>query len=690
MQSILSEADVAQLRAECSCGLMPFSRRLILLLLLFALPGLIHAAPKSRRRSSGGSGSVNVLFIVASDLRDFVGWMGGHPQAQTPNMDRLAKRGMRFTNAHCNYALCNPSRTSLLTGMLPSSSGVFGREQDWQRSAQVTAKPTLPEHFKSMGYTTSAGGEIFHVNHDANEDLLASWAGDRRGFDQDVAWDTRYEGTGMQFTDLQAHTGQKSESLNLWRWSDVEVPDEFTDDGVMTSWASELLRKKSSKPFFLALGLGRPHQMARVPKKYFEMFPLADIQMPLVKEDDLADVPETARSQVKSASHEGGTAQQGHGKETVQAYLAGVAFCDAMLGRVIDALDAGSNAKNTIVVFTSDHGCHLGEKQLWQEGMLWEEATRVPLTIYAPGITREDGVSAQPVSLVDLYPTLCDLTKVAKPEHLDGLSFEPLLRDPAALIKRPAITALGGGDRVSYAARTEQWRYIRYADGSEELYDHQADPHEWVNLASKPEHSALKQDLAAFFPKEFLSASRTVDQIAAAPGADGGVHLKLEIGDKLEAAQAPPLTGRGFFIEASFDFNARTDQNSTLVYQGDEKLGYALHLLAGRPTLTVFADGKATSVHGDRLANGRCQVRAGMDADGLMSLAVPGMSEMLGLAPFPNGFTGEPKTGLAAGQSLSLPGLKEYAGSTPFNGAVHRLLITLLPPKEQATKPATN
>lgn len=671
---------------------MIFPRRLALLILTAFLPALIHAAPKSKKRSSSAAGKPNVLFIIADDLRDYVGWMGGHPQAKTPNMDRLAKLGMRFTNAHCNYALCNPSRTSLLTGMLPSSSGVFGNEQDWRRSVQITGKPTLPEHFKAMGYATAAGGKIFHANHGGPDGRLSGWHGGRRGFEQDAAWDVRFPEAGVQIPDLPIHTGQNFNGLNIWHWDwgKIDVPDELTDDGSVTSWASDFLRKKSIKPFFLAVGLYRPHSPWYVPQKYFDMFPLADIQLPLVKEDDLADVPEIARSHVKPGSHHDEIVKHGKWKEAVQAYLASVAFCDAMLGHVIGALEAGPNAKDTIVVFTSDHGWYLGEKQMWHKGRLWEETTRVPLTIYAPGLTQEDSVSAQPVSLIDLYPTLCDLTKLTKPAHLDGLSLEPLLRDPSIKSVRPAITTMGGGDKAGYAARTDQWRYIRYSDGSEELYDHHADPHEWTNLASKPEHAALKQDIAAFFPKEFLRASRPVTEIAAAPSPDGGVHLKLEIGDELEAVEAPPLTGRGFFIEAAFDYNPLVDQDSTLVSQGDAKLGYALHLVAGKPTLTVFADGKPTAITGDGLLSGRCQLRAGMDSDGLMSLAVPGRSEVLGTPPFANGFPGEPKAGLAAGQSFGLLSVKDYPNSTPFDGVVHRLRITILPPKEQITKPAAN
>ena len=367
----------------------------------------------------------------------------------------------------------------------------------------------------------------------------------------------------------------------------------------------------------------------------------------------------------------------------VRAYLASVAFCDAMLGRVLEALEAGPNAQNTIIVFTSDHGWYLGEKQMWHKGKLWEETTRIPLSIVAPGLTQPDTVSAEPVSLIDLYPTLCELTKTTAPEHLDGVSLAPMLKDPATKSTRPAITIMGGGKRAGYAARTDQWRYIRYADGSEELYDHQTDPHEWTNVAADPANALLKQDIAAFFPTEFRSASRPAAEILPEASTDGSIHLSLVPGDELDTAASPPLAGRGFFIETSFDYNPAVDQDSTLVSQGNAELGYALHLVAGKATLSIFEKGRVTaSVIGDGLQPGICQVRAGLDEEGLLSLAIPGRSEMLLNTAFAKGFPGQPKAGLAVGQSFGPLSVKEYPNSTPFDGAVQRLRVTILPPRE--------
>jgi len=649
---------------------------------------VLHAAPKAKTRSAAGK--PNVLFIIADDLKDYVGWMGGHPQALTPNMDRLAKMGMRFTNAHCNYALCNPSRTSLMTGMLPSSSGVFGNEQDWRRSVQVAGKPTMPEHFKALGFATMAGGKIFHANHGGPEGRLTGWHGGRRGFELDAAWETRFPEPGVQIPDLPVHTGQNFNGLNIWHWDwgQIDVPDELTDDGAVVAWATDVLKRKARKPFFLSLGLYRPHSPWYVPQKYFDMFPLESIQLPEIKADDLADVPAFAKGHDKLGSHHDEISKNGKWKEAVRAYLANIAFCDAMLGRVLDALAAGPNAKNTLVVFTSDHGWYLGEKNMWHKGKLWEETTRVPLTIYAPGITQEDTVTDQPVSLIDLYPTLCDLVKVSKPEHLDGKSLLPILRDPTVKNRQPAITAMGGGERVGYAARDERWRYIRYADGSEELYDHQSDPHEWTNVASDIANEGVKIELAAFFPLEFKRASRSANEVGVTPSDDGSVHLKLQIGDELTAEEAPQIEGRGLFIDSAFEYNPRVDSDSTLVSQGGEQMGWALHLVSGKPTLSVFVDGKVTSITGDGLTSGPCNVRAMIDADGLMSLAVPGRSEVLSMTPFPHGFPKQPNQGLSAGLSFGLLSAKDFPNSTPWDGIIHRLRVTIMAPKETVAKPA--
>ena len=248
---------------------------------------------------------------------------------------------------------------------------------------------------------------------------------------------------------------------------------------------------------------------------------------------------------------------------------------------------------------------------------------------------------------------------------------------------------MGGGKKVGYAARDERWRYIRYADGSEELYDHQVDPHEWTNLASKPEYAALKSTLAGFFPKEFKSASRPAADIIGTASPSGSADLVLNIGDVLSAAEAPKLQGRGVFIDAAFEFDPLVDQDSTLLTQGDEQSGYALHLVASQPTLTVFANGQSTIISGAALEKGRFNIRVQIDTGGVITLAVPGHSEVLGVAPFEQGFPLEPQSGIAAGQSFGILKAAQYPNSTPFDGVVYRLNLTILPPY-RPTKPEEN
>jgi arylsulfatase A-like enzyme len=672
---------------------MKFSRCLPRLLLpgLFLMAGAVwdgaEGAPPKRRYGS----KPNVLFVIADDLRDYAGWMGGHAQSVTPNMDALAKRGMRFTNAHCNYALCNPSRTSMLTGMLPSSSGVFGNEQDWRRSVAVAGKATLPAWFRENGYLTAAGGKVFHANHGGPEGRLAGWHGGRRGFEQDEAWMVRFPEAGVQIPKLPVATGQNFNGLDIWHWDwgGLEVADEETDDGQVVAWAAEFLGEKQSKPFFLTVGLYRPHSPWYVPQRYFDEVPAeADIVLPDVKEDDLADVPAVARAHAeKKENDHRKIVDKGLWKSAVRAYLANVRFCDAMLGRVLAALDAGPHAANTIVVFTSDHGWYLGEKQLWHKGRLWEEATRVPLTIAAPKVTKAETVSGEVVALVDVYPTLCELAGLKAPKHLDGQSLMPLLQKPETKRERPAVTCMGGGETAAYAARDRQYRYIRYANGDEELYDHEKDPKEWTNLAGEVALAEVKERLGKAFPKTWTRASRPVSEIVGPVRTGGGAELELQMGDVLMQAEAPDVKGCGVLIETRFDLDPEVDGDSSLISHGDAELGYALHLVGGKATLTVFGKGRSASVSTHALAKGRHHVRALFDGDGVLSIAVPEQSEMMMEAPFEGGFPESLKGGLSAGTSFGVLGVKAYPNSTPFDGVVQRLRLTFTPGQAQPAPP---
>ena len=317
---------------------------------------------------------------------------------------------------------------------------------------------------------------------------------------------------------------------------------------------------------------------------------------------------------------------------------------------------------------------------MWHKGKLWERATHVPLTLFAPGVTRADSVSDQPVSLIDLYPTFADLAGLAKPDHLDGESLLPLLNDPSAQRARPAITAMGGEGKVSYSARTDRWRYIRYADQSEELYDHQVDPNEWTNLADKPELTSIKQALAGFFPKSWHNAHRSLSQLGRVQVDDGSLLYALQPGDHLSGADAPNLLNRGMNVEASFDYVPAIDQDSTLLHQGDRQHGWALHLVAGKPTFTIVHNGQKTSVSTNPLVAGPATVQAMVAGNGTVALSVRGVSEIIDHAPFPAGFPVQPTAGLEATTSFGPLKNADYPNSTPFDGPVQRLEVMVLAP----------
>jgi arylsulfatase A-like enzyme len=447
--------------------------RIIALLALLPAPSIAEglaaqdAAPKRP----------NVLFIAVDDLNAWTGALQGHPQAKTPNLDRLAARGVLFTRAYCTAPACNPSRASLLTGVRPSSSGVYHNDQPWKEPLKDAV--TLPRHFKDHGYRVVGGGKIFHG-----------------GFDDRASWDdyAKLPGPNPHPEKVPANGIPKTAHFD---WGPVAVDDAQMPDHRLAGWAAEVLSKRSEQPLFLAVGFVKPHLPWFVPKKWFEMFPEESIVLPDVDPDDLNDVPTPGRKMARPEGDHAKVLAAGQWKAAVRGYLAAIAFMDAQLGRVLDALDAGPYAKDTIVMLWGDHGWHLGEKQHWRKFALWEEATRAPLLVAAPGTTPSGSRCDRPVDFLGIYPTLVELCGLPAPKTLEGSSFAPLLRDPGAAWERPALTTHGKGN---HALRTERWRYIRYADGAEELYDHAADPRERVNLSSRPEHAALKAELAAGLP----------------------------------------------------------------------------------------------------------------------------------------------------------------------------------------------
>jgi arylsulfatase A-like enzyme len=289
----------------------------------------------------------------------------------------------------------------------------------------------------------------------------------------------------------------------------VDGGDESVSDTGIADYGISELGKKRDKPFFLALGFHKPHMPWNVPQKYYDMHPLAEIQLPPTQKGDLSDVPAEGLKMAKADGDHAAVLASGRWKEAVQAYLAAISYLDGQIGRVLDAYDKSPQKNNTIIVFWGDHGWHLGEKEHWRKFTLWEEATRAPFIWVVPGLTKPGGVCKSPVDFMSVYPTLCDLVALPKPGWLEGDNIKPLLADPAAAWSGVGVTTFG---QNNHSVRTDRWRYIRYADGGEELYDHGNDEYEWTNLASKPEHSELKAELAKRLPTKNVKQEKTRDR----------------------------------------------------------------------------------------------------------------------------------------------------------------------------------
>jgi len=435
----------------------------------------------------------NVLFIAIDDLNDWVGFLGGHPQALTPNLDRLAERGVVFENAACQAPICTPSRASLLSGKYPSTSGLYFLSPGYRQAETLKDTVTLPQYFRQQGYRTYGVGKIFHAGgDDASFDLYGGHLG---GFGPTPEQKISY---------LKGHP--------LWDWGAFPDVDEKMPDYKVAEWAVEKLREPQDDPVFLAVGFWRPHVPMFAPQKWFDMHPLEQVIVPPDPKEDLDDIPQYARDLTYGGAaprHEE-VLEMGEFRHAVQSYLACVTFVDHYVGKVLKALEESPHADNTIIVAWGDHGFHLGEKFRWAKRSLWEESARCPLVISAPGLSRGSRC-ARPVGMIDLYPTLVDLCGLPAKDGLDGQSLRPLLEEPTTAWERPALTTFGPGN---HSLRTERWRYIRYADGSEELYDHYADPYEWHNLAGDARYAGTIEEIKRWLPRHdhpLLEGSKGAD-----------------------------------------------------------------------------------------------------------------------------------------------------------------------------------
>jgi iduronate 2-sulfatase len=411
----------------------------------------------------------NILFIAVDDLNDWVGALDGHPDTKTPNIDRLAAQGTVFLNAHTQAPLCGPSRASLMTGLRPSTTGIYGQiEDDVLRDAHPLIDSTafLPEYFGQRGYKTMGIGKLFHRH--APDSVFEESGG-------------RVPGFGPK-PDRHFHWNQEGTSTD---WGPYPELDSEMPDHQSASWAIERLNQEHDRPFFLAVGFLRPHVPWYAPQKWFDIHPLDSLTLPPYLENDLDDIPDTGLQMATTPPMPTAdwAIENGQWPAIVQGYLASVSFVDAQVGRVLAALEASPYADNTVVVLFSDHGYHIGEKNRFSKHTLWERSTRVPLIFAGRELPDGQSVTA-PVELLDIYPTLLDLAGLEENRLNEGESLVALIEDPAAPWPHAAVTTYG---RNNHGVAFEGYRYIRYEDGAEEFYDHSTDPNEWYNLAEEPD-----------------------------------------------------------------------------------------------------------------------------------------------------------------------------------------------------------
>jgi iduronate 2-sulfatase len=477
----------------------------------------------------------NVLFISVDDLNDWQGALLGHPQVKTPHMDKLFSEGVLFTNAHCSQPVCTASRNSILSGIHPTSSGWYSSTKNMKKNYAVVMKDhmMLPEYFKSNGYHTYATGKIFHNGESDYPNKTADYWTEYsphfwNGMEPHIK-ENGYGYRGRMFYPFPENGGQLVElygkdtinnyyktrkrfySLCGGPLEDKDIPEKGMYDEQIANWAIDIINKPQKEPFFLAVGFIRPHVPYTAPKKYFDLYPIEDIQVPEIPENEFEDIPMMGKAIAYGSTPKGGwkdVNEKGNIlPELVQSYLACVSFVDDQIGKVIAAIENSPHKDNTIIVLWSDHGQHLGEKKHFRKQALWEESTRVPLYFKVPMNISNGQKSNQVVSLLDIYPTLIELCGLPKVEQVQGESLVSLIDKPETIQNRSVLTTWY---YKNHAVRSNDWRYIHYRDGGEELYNHKNDPGEHINLAKNPSYAAVIAEHKKWLPKQnALPAGKT-------------------------------------------------------------------------------------------------------------------------------------------------------------------------------------
>ena len=459
----------------------------LLLLFLYTMPTASAAEPKT-----------NVLFLICDDLNCDLGCYG-HPQVKSPNIDQLAKQGVRFEHAYCQFPLCGPSRASFMTGMYPDQTlvhrnGIYIREH-------VPNVQTMSQLFRNNGYFATRVGKIYHYN-------VPKHIG-TGGHDDPYSWNQTFNPRGRDVDDedkiFSLTPGSFGGTLS---WLAADGTDEEQTDGIAADIAVEQLKQfaKKKQPFFLAVGLYRPHTPYVAPKNYFEMYPTDQIKVPQIPDGYLETIPKPARQSVTRKKNQVNLPDN-LSRQAIQAYYASITFADAQLGKILETLKQTGLDDNTIIVFTSDHGYHMGEHGHWQKTTLFENAARVPMIIAGPGVTAKGQTALSPAEMVDFYPTLAELCELKAPASTSGVSQVPTLKDAATASRESALTQYAKG----YSIRTPRYRYTEWGENGElgvELYDHETDTAEMKNLGNDPATTKLRKRLANHLHKRIEQANQ--------------------------------------------------------------------------------------------------------------------------------------------------------------------------------------
>ncbi|MBC3758721.1 sulfatase [Hyunsoonleella sp. SJ7] len=463
------------------------------LILLVVLTFFFSCNNKKKNVVVNETSKPNVLFIAVDDLNNMIGPIDNFSNVKTPNFDRLANMGVTFTNAHVQAPLCGPSRASIMTGLRPSTTGIYGMAPDNEvrRDGNPATKDItfLPEYFKNNGYHTMGIGKLFHIH--APDSLFDESGGRVRGFgplpEKRFVWDGRGKG-------IKGIHGKTSTDWGAFPENDTLMPDHAS-----ANWAIERLQRDYDQPFFLGVGFLRVHVPLYVPQKWFDLYPLESIETPPYKSDDLNDIPPVGMkiNDLPMMPSTEWAKESGEWKKIVQAYLACISFVDYELGRVFDALENSEYADNTVIVLWSDHGYRLGEKGTFAKHALWETATKAPLLFAGPNLPKGKKIDA-PVEMLSIYPTLLELSELPAYERNEGSSLVAMMQNDEGLNEARAITTFGMNN---HAIKMNGYRYIQYEDGKEEFYDHLSDPNEWTNEAENLKYRVQIEKMKVLLPK---------------------------------------------------------------------------------------------------------------------------------------------------------------------------------------------